>query len=139
MVASSSQRSGRAAGQPLATRKEYVAAAVVPRMLRLDWNHGCIASVRRDGDFFVTRIDWGGRTHFAKAGSLVQGVRWVSRWVDVRKGPPSFAKRSVISNKGWSVDGCGPAKPTTAVLLKAMDKPTVAPPPAYTPWMEGTL
>lgn len=53
----------------------------------LDWNYSCIASVRREGNYFQTRITWQGRVHLAKAGTRAQGIRWVSL---LRPTPPPY-------------------------------------------------
>jgi hypothetical protein len=62
----------------------------------LHWHYACIATVKRRGDHFETCVEWQGHEHTGRAGSLGQGIRYVTRWVEAQKGFPTAGKRNVI-------------------------------------------
>lgn len=68
-----------------------------PDAAYLHWHYACIASVKRRADYFETRVEWQGHEHVSRAGSLAQGIRYVTRWVEAQKAFPTVAKRNVIT------------------------------------------
>jgi hypothetical protein len=62
----------------------------------LHWHYACIATVKPQGEHFVTSIDWQDRTHVSQVATLAQGIHEVSEWVSAQEGLPFVSKRNVI-------------------------------------------
>ena len=62
----------------------------------LHWHYACIATVKRRGDHYETCVEWQGHEHIGRAGSLAQGIRFVTRWVEAQTGFPTVGKRRMI-------------------------------------------
>lgn len=54
----------------------------------LDYNGGNVASVKRVDGRWRTSIRFRGHHHEAPCGSMEQGVRWVTRWIEAHPGWP---------------------------------------------------
>lgn len=70
----------------------------------LRWNSNGVAVVRLqpDGKWNIW-IGWQHRTHEARAGSRDQAIRWVSRWVAARGGPPTaWPVRRIPATPAWA-------------------------------------
>lgn len=57
-----------------------------PDAAYLHWHFACIATVKPQGDHYVTSIDWQDRTHVAQAATIAQGNHDVSEWVSAPSG-----------------------------------------------------
>jgi hypothetical protein len=54
----------------------------------LYWNEGCIGYVAPQRGRLTSVIQWRDRVLAAPCGSVDQGMRWIERWVEKRKGFP---------------------------------------------------
>lgn len=64
--------------------------AVQADAAQLHYNYGCVAYIVRINGKLHTVIRWQGRMHEARCGSLAQGMRWIERWIEKRKGWPTL-------------------------------------------------
>jgi hypothetical protein len=67
-----------------------------PDAAYLHWHYACIATVKPQGEHFVTSIDWQDRTHVAHVATLAQGIHDVTEWVSAQEGLPFVSRRNVI-------------------------------------------
>jgi hypothetical protein len=58
----------------------------------LYWNEGCIGYVAPQRGRLTSVIQWRQRVLAAPCGSVAQGMRWIERWVEKRKGFPGGGK-----------------------------------------------
>ena len=71
------------------------------------WNAGCIAMVFRDRDGrWRTQIQWQSSTLHARCGSQAQGMRWIERWMEKRRGLPGSGARREVRVPRWMI-ACG--------------------------------
>jgi hypothetical protein len=68
-----------------------------PDAAYLHWHYACIATVKPQGDHFVTSIDWQDRTHVAQVATLAEGIHDVTEWVSAQEGLPFVSRRNVIT------------------------------------------
>jgi hypothetical protein len=58
----------------------------------LYWNEGCIGYVAPQRGRLTSVIQWRQRVLAAPCGSIEQGMRWIERWIEKRKGFPGGGK-----------------------------------------------
>lgn len=59
----------------------------------LHFRYCCVATVKPDGQGFVTEIGWRDLTLTGRAASLAQGRRFIERWIWNKQGWPGGRRR----------------------------------------------